>query len=40
MPRAIHKLLSSEDGTIAALTLPLDRDTARIAYETATFGIG
>ena len=29
-----------EDGVVAAKTLPLDRATSEIAFETATFGIG
>ncbi|MGY8689864.1 MAG: hypothetical protein ACKVHP_19280 [Verrucomicrobiales bacterium] len=32
--------LVSESGTVAALTLPLDVQTSKIAYETATFGLG
>ena len=29
-----------EDGSVSATVLPLDESTSRIAYETATFGIG
>ena len=32
--------LVSESGTVAALTLPLDVQASKIAYETATFGLG
>ena len=32
--------LVSESGTVAALKLPLDVQTSKIAYETATFGLG
>lgn len=32
--------LVKENGKVSATTLPLDLETSKIAYETATFGIG
>jgi hypothetical protein len=32
--------LVTENGKVDALTLPLDKETSKVAYETATFGIG
>ena len=32
--------LVTEDGKVAAQALSLDKETSKIAYETATFGIG
>jgi len=32
--------LVTEDGNITAQALPLDKETSKLAYETATFGIG
>jgi len=32
--------LVAENGQVAALTLPLDLETSKVAYETATFGMG
>ena len=32
--------LVTENGKVAARTLPLDLETSKVAYETATFGIG
>jgi len=32
--------LAKADGTVSAKTLPLDAETARIKFNTATFGIG
>ena len=32
--------LPAEDGVVSATTLPADRDTSQINYETATFGLG
>jgi len=29
-----------EDGSVSATALPLDESTSRVAYETATFGVG
>ena len=40
MPRTLTEELPIEDGKVAARTLPIDKATAEIAYETATFGIG
>lgn len=32
--------LVPEDGVVAARTLPLDEETSKMAFETATFGLG
>ncbi len=32
--------LVTEDGNISATTLPLDKKTAEVTYQTATFGMG
>lgn len=32
--------LVTEDGKVAAQGLPLDKETSKIAFQTATFGIG
>ena len=32
--------LVTEDGTVSATTLPLDQETAKVKYHTATFGMG
>jgi len=32
--------LVPEDTTVSATVLPLDRDTSKIDYQTATFGMG
>lgn len=32
--------LVTENGKVAAQILPLDKETSKLAYETATFGIG
>ena len=32
--------LVAENGQVAARTLPLDLETSKIKYETATFGMG
>ena len=32
--------LVTENGQVAACSLPLDKEASEIAYETATFGIG
>lgn len=32
--------LVAEDATVSASVLPLDHDTSKIAFETATFGMG
>ena len=32
--------LVTEDGKVAAQTLPFDKKTSNVAYETATFGLG
>jgi hypothetical protein len=32
--------LPMEDGVVSATTLPLDVETAKVAYQTATFGMG
>lgn len=32
--------LVTEDGTVSAVTLPLDLETSKVPYETATFGMG
>ena len=32
--------LPMEDGVVSATTLPLDVDTSKVAYQTATFGMG
>lgn len=32
--------LVPEDGTVSAALLPLDLETSKIDYETATFGLG
>ena len=29
-----------EDGQVSAAVLPFDKATSRVAYETATFGMG
>jgi|AntAceMinimDraft_12_1070368.scaffolds.fasta_scaffold09859_2 hypothetical protein len=32
--------LAKADGKVSATTLPLDAKTAKVKYETATFGMG
>lgn len=32
--------LPMEDGVVSATKLPLDAETAKAAYQTATFGMG
>ena len=32
--------LVTEDGKVSATTLPLDKKTAKVKYQTATFGMG
>lgn len=32
--------LVTENGQVSAVTLPLDKEISKTAYETATFGIG
>lgn len=32
--------LVPENGVVSAKTLPLDEETSKIAFETATFGLG
>jgi len=32
--------LVTEDGKISAQSLPLDKESSQVSYETATFGIG
>lgn len=32
--------LVKEDGKVSAITLPLDKVTAEVTYQTATFGMG
>ena len=32
--------LVTEDGKVSAQTLPLDKESSKVSYETATFGIG
>ncbi|MGB2402875.1 MAG: hypothetical protein ACPIA7_05635 [Akkermansiaceae bacterium] len=32
--------LVTEDGKVSAKSLPLDQETAKRSYQTATFGIG
>ncbi len=38
--RTLGENLVTEDGKIAASILPLDLETSKVAYETATFGMG
>ena len=35
-----NEQLVTEDGNVNAQTLPLDKETSKLSYETATFGIG
>ena len=35
-----HEILAVEDGKPSASQLPLDRESSRVASETATFGLG
>lgn len=35
-----NEALEVHDGTPATGVLPLDRETSRVAFETATFGLG
>jgi len=32
--------LAKEDGEVSAIKLPLDAQTAKVKFETATFGLG
>jgi hypothetical protein len=32
--------LAKADGKVSATTLPLDKNTAEVKFETATFGLG
>jgi len=32
--------LVTEDGKVSAQALPLDKESSKVSYETATFGIG
>ena len=32
--------LPMEDGVVSATKLPLDEETSKVAYQTATFGMG
>ncbi len=36
----MSETLVNEDGTITAMSLPLDKDTSTVEFETATFGMG
>jgi len=36
----IEEDLALEDGTVLAHSLPIDRESSRIEFETATFGMG
>lgn len=42
----LHRVMSSgpnlpmEDGQVSASKLPLDEETSKVAYQTATFGLG
>ena len=36
----MSETLVNEDGTVTATSLPLDKDTSKVAYESATFGMG
>ena len=38
--RTLGENLVTENGKVAALALPLDKETSKVAYETATFGMG
>ena len=38
--RQASSILPVEDGIVSATKLPADRDTSKIKYETATFGLG
>ena len=40
MNKRLNQELVTESGTVSATTLPLDKETSTIAYETATFGLG
>ena len=40
MQRMLSEDLVRENGAVAAQSLPLDRESSKIAYETATFGLG
>ena len=35
-----NEQLVTEDGKVTAQSLPLDKETSKLSYETATFGIG
>jgi hypothetical protein len=35
-----NEQLVTEDGNVNAQNLPLDKETSKLSYETATFGIG
>lgn len=36
----LSKDLVKEDGQVSSPALPLDVETSKVAYETATFGLG
>lgn len=36
----LSKDLVKEDGQVSSQTLPLDLESSKVAYETATFGLG
>ena len=42
----MHRVMSEggelpmEDGVVSAKTLPLDEEMSKVAYQTATFGMG
>jgi len=38
--RTLGENLVTENGQVAAVTLPLDLEASKVAYETATFGMG
>ena len=38
--RMFGEKLVVEDGTSAATELPLDRESSKVKFETATFGLG
>jgi|MDTC01.1.fsa_nt_gb hypothetical protein len=36
----MSETLVNEDGSVMATSLPLDKQTSEVAYESATFGMG
>lgn len=38
--RSKSEILPTENGVVSATKLPADRETSKIAFETATFGLG